>query len=119
MAAKDVLGREGEVLARRWLERAGLQILDANWRCEHGELDLVALDGDDLACIEVKTRSTTAFGHPAEAVTAAKLARLRRLAGAWVRAHDVHVAGMRVDVVAVLRRSGQPPLIEHIKGVER
>lgn len=117
MAAKDAVGRAGEELARAWLTRQGLQILDVNWRCSIGELDIVALDDDDLAFVEVKTRSSTAYGHPAEAVTGAKLRRLRRLAAAWVSAHEVHAAGMRIDVVAILRRRGQRPLIEHVRGV--
>lgn len=117
MAAKDRVGRVGEQLARDWLTSKGLEILDANWRCSIGELDIVALDGDDLAFVEVKTRTSTAFGHPAESVTREKLARLRRLAGAWVEAHDVHASGMRIDVVAILRRAGKPTLVEHVQGV--
>ncbi|GAB2596695.1 YraN family protein [Pseudactinotalea suaedae] len=117
MGAKDRVGRAGEQLAREWLTRQGLQILDANWRCPIGELDIVALDGDELAFVEVKTRTSTAFGHPAESITRAKLARLRRLAGAWVAVHDVHASGMRIDVVAILRRSGEPTLVEHVQGV--
>ena len=117
MATKDRVGRTGEELARGWLERQGMEILDANWRCAIGELDIVALDGDDLAFVEVKTRTSTAFGHPAESVTSEKLARLRRLAGAWLEAHDVHASGMRIDVVAILQRQGQPALIEHMQGV--
>lgn len=117
MATKDTVGRSGEELARTWLTHKGLEILDANWRCPIGELDIVALDGDVLAFVEVKTRTSTAFGHPAESVTRAKLARLRRLAGAWVEAHEVHASGMRIDVIAVLQRRGERPLVEHIEGV--
>lgn len=116
-AGRGAVGREGERLAREWLTRRGLEILDANWRCRLGELDIVARDGDVLVFVEVKTRSSTAFGHPAEAVTERKVARLRRLAGAWVEAHDVHAAGMRIDVVAILHRRNERPLIEHMQGV--
>lgn len=118
MARKDTVGRAGEELARAWLTRHGLEILDVNWRCPIGELDIVALDGDVLAFVEVKTRTSTAFGHPAESVTREKLARLRKLAGAWVAAHEVHASGMRIDVVAVLLRRGRPALVEHLPGVE-
>ena len=117
MAAKDRVGRAGEQFAREWLTRQGLVVLDANWRCPIGELDIVALDRDELVFVEVKTRTSTAFGHPAESVTQVKLARLRRLAGAWVEAHEVHASGMRIDVVAILRRSGQPTLVEHVQDV--
>ena len=80
-------------------------------------MDIVALDGGDLVFIEVKTRTSTAFGHPAEAVTPRKLGRLRRLAGAWVSEHAVRAAGMRIDVVAVLTVAGQRPRLEHVRGV--
>ena len=87
MAAKDELGARGERIAERHLVRRGLTLLDRNWRCPQGEIDLVLRDGDELVFVEVKTRSSVAFGHPLEAITAAKLARLRRLAGAWCEAH--------------------------------
>ncbi len=115
--AKDRVGRRGEEIARGWLSHQGLDVVDTNWRCSIGEIDIVALDGDDLVFVEVKTRRSTAFGHPAEAVTHAKLARLRRLAGAWVEAHEVRAAGLRIDVVAILQRPGEPVRIEHVRGV--
>ena len=117
MAAKDVLGRSGEEIAGRWLERAGWQILDRNWRCRTGEIDLVALDGDDLVVVEVKTRRNLRLGHPAEAVTARKLSRLRVLAGRWLADHDVCTAGVRVDVIAVWLPDDGPPRIDHRQGV--
>lgn len=116
-APRQRLGQGGEQLARELLVRRGLVILDANWRCRIGELDLVALDGDDLVFVEVKTRRSTAFGHPAEAVTARKLARLRQLAGAWIAEHEVRAAGLRIDVVAILDAPGQPVRVEHLRGV--
>lgn len=117
MAAKDVLGRTGEALAGRWLERAGCQILDRNWRCRTGEIDLVALDGDDLVVVEVKTRRSLRLGHPAEAVTGRKLARLRVLAGLWLAEHTVSAAGVRLDVIAVWLPEDGPARIDHRKGV--
>ena len=69
MAAKDELGRRGEDEAVRYLEQRGLVVLSRNWRCRDGELDVVAVDGDRLVVCEVKTRSGTRFGEPAEAVT--------------------------------------------------
>lgn len=117
MAAKDELGRLGEDLARRWLERDGFEIVDRNWRCRQGEIDLVALDGDDLVVVEVKTRRTLRLGHPAEAVTPRKLARLRVLAGQWLTEHDIHAAGLRLDVIAVLMPRGERARIDHLRGV--
>lgn len=117
MARKDEVGRTGEELARRWLERAGAEIVDRNWRCSEGEIDLVAIDGDDLVIVEVKTRQNLRMGHPAEAVTPKKLARLRRLASIWLAHNTRHVAGVRVDVIAVWLPPGQDPRIDHIQGV--
>jgi len=118
MRAKDAVGRYGERVAARHVEAIGLEVLERNWRGAGGELDLVALDGDVLVAIEVKTRRGTAFGHPAEAVTATKLARIRRLTGQWLTEHPaVRCREVRVDVVAVvLPRSGAAE-VEHLVGV--
>lgn len=117
MRAKDVLGRRGEELAADYLEAHGMRIMDRNWRCPEGEIDIVALDGDALVIAEVKTRKSLDFGHPFEAVGAAKLARLQRLAAAWCRQHATPAPLRRVDVVAVLDDGTGVPVVEHLKGV--
>ncbi|UFU04154.1 YraN family protein [Ruania suaedae] len=117
MATKDEIGRAGEQLAAQWLAREGMEVLDRNWRCRFGEIDLVARDGEDLVVVEVKTRRTLTFGHPAEAVTTAKLTRLRRLAAHWVADHEVHAAGLRVDVLAIWCPAGAPVRVQHLRGV--
>lgn len=108
MAAKDDLGRRGEDLAAQFLVDAGYTVIDRNWRCPRGEIDLVARDGEDTVFVEVKTRSSTAFGHPFEAITAQKLARIRGLAIAWCEAHPVHrgAHGSRKVVSTGETRSG-------------
>jgi putative endonuclease len=113
---KDAVGRYGEEVAARHLEAAGLTILDRNWRCAEGEIDIVAADGETLVVCEVKTRSGLAFGDPAEAVIAAKSARLRRLALRWLAAHQVGWRALRFDVVTVLRRADGGPLVRHLRG---
>jgi putative endonuclease len=115
MRAKDVRGRLGEDLAAAHLISQGLIVLDRNWRCEVGEIDIVAKDGDALVVCEVKTRSSVRFGHPLEAITPAKAARLRRLAACWVREHRVRPSEVRIDVVAVLLVEGDAEL-EHVRG---
>jgi putative endonuclease len=117
MAAKDVLGQRGERLAEDFLASAGLVILDRNWRCPQGEIDLVAREGDELVFVEVKTRTTTAFGHPLEAITAVKLARLRRLAAAWCAEHEARARSIRLDAVAVLAPPSGNPVIEHLRRI--
>jgi putative endonuclease len=110
------LGTYGEHLAAQHLVRAGMVVLDRNWRGVGGEIDLVLRDGRTLVICEVKTRSSTAFGDPLEAVSATKAARLRRLAGEWIAAHDLRVADVRIDLIGVLRTS-EGVEVEHVVGV--
>lgn len=117
MAEKDRLGREGESLAARWLEERGYTVLHRNWRCAAGELDLIVRHGHTTIFVEVKTRSSTAYGHPFEAITTAKTARLRRLVAEWCRTHGPVSGGTRIDAVAVLCARGADPSVEHLVGV--
>jgi putative endonuclease len=114
---KDELGRQGEQLAADYLEQAGFRVLDRNYRCSDGELDIVAADHRTLVACEVKTRNGLRYGTPLEAVTWQKLRRLRRLAVRWVLAHGVIFDELRVDVVGVLRSPDGEFTIEHIRGV--
>ena len=113
MAAKDELGRRGEDEAVRYLEGRGLVVLSRNWRCRDGELDVVATDSDRLVVCEVKTRSGTRYGAPAEAVTSRKAATIRRVTHAWLAAHHVRWCEVRFDVVAVLVEPGRPITLQH------
>ena len=116
-ATAVALGSYGERMAARYLREQGLEILALNWRCSVGEVDIVARDGDCLVVCEVKTRRSTSFGSPIEAVTFQKLARLRRLAGTWLAEHAEHYADVRVDVIGVLRPRRGACQIEHLVGV--
>jgi putative endonuclease len=115
--AKDALGRHGEQLAAEHLQDRGFRILDRNWRCMEGEIDIVAVDRRVLVACEVKTRSGTGFGTPLEAITWKKRRRLRRLAVSWVVAHGVLFDEVRVDVVGVLKSPSGEFTVEHIPGV--
>ena len=117
MKPKDELGRTGEQVAAEYLERAGLRILDRNWRSTNGELDIVAAERRVLVVCEVKTRSGTGFGTPLEAITRHKQARLRRLAAQWLVAHGVLFDEVRIDVIGVLKDSRGEFQIEHVRGV--
>lgn len=114
---KDVLGRQGEQLAVEYLQQAGFRILDRNYRCAEGEIDIVAAEHRVLVICEVKTRSSVRFGMPIEAITREKRTRLRRLAVRWVIAHGVIFDELRVDAVGVLRSPSGEFQIEHVRGV--
>src|ERR1700733_13773586 len=115
--AKDLLGRQGEQLAADFLSKAGLVILDRNWRCSQGEIDIVAADGPALVICEVKTRSGVRFGTPLEAVTRQKAWRQRRLAVLWLREHSALYDEIRIDVIGILRTGPDEFSIEHVRGV--
>lgn len=117
MAAKDELGARGESLAAAMLEASGMVVIDRNWRCRQGELDIVATDAEETVFVEVKTRSSIAFGAPLEAITAQKLARLRRLASAWCDEHPGLARRIRIDAVGVVLPANGAPTIEHLRRV--
>lgn len=116
-ARTAALGQWGEELAAEHLVASGMQVLARNWRCPQGELDLVARDVDGtLVFVEVKTRSGTGFGEPAEAVGRVKASRLRTLACRWLLEHRPPGATeLRFDVVGIVRRPGQAPQITHLR----
>ena len=117
MHPKDALGRLGEQTAAEYLQSEGFRILDRNYRCTDGELDIVAAEQRALVVCEVKTRSGLGFGTPIEAVTPPKLRRLRRLAISWIRLHGLSFDDVRVDVIGVLRKPSGEFEIEHVRGV--
>jgi len=117
MHAKDVLGRDGEQAAVTYLEGCGFRILDRNWRCADGEIDIVAVERHTFVVCEVKTRSGTRYGTPLEAVGRAKQRRLRRLAVRWLNAHGVRFDQIRIDVVGLLYEGTGGFTIEHVRGV--
>ena len=117
MNAKDILGRRGEQLAVEHLQRAGLRILDRNWRCADGEIDIVAAERRALVVCEVKTRSGVRYGTPLEAITRQKRNRLRRLAIRWLVAHGILFDEIRIDVVGVLRSESGEFSVDHVRGV--
>jgi len=118
MARNIELGRRGERIAADYLTRAGHRVVDRNWRCPRGELDLVTLDGDQVVAVEVKTRTSLDYGHPFEAIDRRKLERVHRLGWAWCAAHGMAGARVRVDAIAVIdAEDGAPPLVEHLVGV--
>ncbi|MFF4190617.1 YraN family protein [Nonomuraea sp. NPDC001831] len=115
MAPKDELGKEGEHLAAIYLEAKGMTILERNWRCRRGEIDIIAVDGQVLVVVEVKTRSSRSHGTALESVNHTKLARLRMLATKWLSAQSRSFEAVRIDVIALERFAGNFAL-RHIRG---
>lgn len=119
MAKKDELGRKGEDLAVQYLQGRGFDVIDRNWRCDQGEIDVIARQDDAVVFVEVKTRSSTAYGHPFEAITLSKMARMRRLAAAWCAQAQPRPANIRIDAIAIIAPRNAQAQIEHLQGVFR
>jgi putative endonuclease len=117
MQAREAVGRYGEKVAARYLEMQGFTVLQRRWRCPQGEIDIVAVDGVCLVVVEVKTRRSVAAGTPQEAVTLAKLARLRRLTFLWLQQQEISWRDVRIDVVTVLIPRAGASRVEHLRAV--
>lgn len=109
------LGRRGEELAAKYLQKSGYKILELNYRGRLGEIDLVAEDGDCLIFVEVKTRSSLAFGHPFESINSRKQRQMIRVAREYLAEHGAEERVCRFDAVSVLHSGEQAPQLELIK----
>jgi putative endonuclease len=109
-ARRLALGAAGEAQAAAWYEANGYEVVARNWRCRDGEIDLIVRRQRTIVFCEVKTRSSTAFGTPAEAVTRAKRDKLRHLAARWLDESPIRATSIRFDVVAIL--AGELEIIE-------
>ena len=116
----QAIGRIGEEHAVEYVIGLGWQVLDRNWRCNEGELDIIAHDPDAgaLVFIEVKCRSGLGFGDPLEAVTWRKRGKLRQLCLLWLAEHRIRVDCLRIDAIGVLLRTGEKPAVNHVRGIE-
>lgn len=119
--SKKQLGVRGEDLACAELERQGMRILERNWRCRLGEIDIIAAEADatglTLVFCEVKCRSGLGFGHPLEAITYTKMRTLRQLAAQWMREHRMKASSIRLDAIGVVLVPGQEPSLTHRRAV--
>ncbi|HKP40355.1 YraN family protein [Mycobacterium sp.] len=113
------IGALGEQLAVDHLRSLRLRVLERNWRCRYGELDVIAADDAAriVVFVEVKTRTSDQFGGVAQAVTPDKVRRLRRLAGLWLAAQNGSWAEVRIDVIGVRIGRRRTPEITHLQGV--
>jgi putative endonuclease len=108
-----LFGNRGERLAAKTLKAKGYRIVARNCRSRWGEIDLIAMDGDTLVFVEVKTRSHAETGRPEEAVTLTKQRQISRAATAWLHKHRLDSHRCRFDVIAIVWRVGEEPLIDH------
>ena len=113
------IGALGEQLAVGHLRTLGLRVLDRNWRCRYGELDIIAADDATRTAVfvEVKTRTSDRFGGVQQAVTSEKVRRLRRLAGLWLAGQNSSWAAVRIDVIGVRIGRHRTPEITHLQAV--
>lgn len=116
-ASRQALGAYGEQVALRHLTEQGMVLLERNWRCEIGEIDLLLREGRVLVVCEVKTRRGVSCGTPHEAVGEAKLARMALLAERWKAERGVHPDQVRLDLVAVLRGPRGAAEVDHVRGI--
>lgn len=112
MKQKQTLGRLGEELASSFLESSGMRVIERNWRCSEAEADLIAMDGDVLVIVEVKTRSTDHFGDPEDSVDERKQLKMIEAAEAYLEESELDPE-VRFDIVSVIFDS-RSHLIKHI-----
>lgn len=114
-ARNQSLGKLGEELAAAFLQRKGYRILERNYRCRCGEVDVVAKDGKSIVFVEVKTRRSQCCGDPQQSVTLFKQSQISRAAQTWLAANNLQDASARFDVVAISLDESDRPRIDHIE----
>lgn len=107
------IGTRGEAAAAAYLERIGLTVIERNWRCARGEVDIIALDGDTIVLCEVKTRTTVSRGTPEDAVSPAKQQKIIRSAETYLLTSGAAPCPVRFDVIAIRVLSEDRALLRH------
>jgi putative endonuclease len=113
MAEHNILGERGEILALKLLKDKGYKILETNWRHKKDELDIIALDENELVVVEVKTRSSDFFGEPEDAVNEAKMKRMINAAEEYIEQNEIELE-CRFDIVSIVINKKEK-IIRHIK----
>lgn len=110
---KQEIGARGENAAAEYLARAGLTVVERNWRCKAGEVDIIALDGEDIVLVEVKTRRSNKAGTPEDAVSPTKQKRIGRCARAYLAHAGMAEGSVRFDVIAIRVIAEDRALLRH------
>lgn len=111
MAEHNELGKRGEREAVHYIKQKGYKILECNWVCEKHEIDIIALDGNEIVFIEVKTRKTSKWGTPEDAISSLKMRRMVEAADLYINKYDINES-VRFDVIAIILND-KDCIIEH------
>lgn len=114
---KDIkLGSQGESLAEKYLKKKGYLMIERNFRCKYGEIDIIAMDGPTLVFVEVKTRRSLRYGLPCEAVNDAKIRHLKRMVSYYMTVCGMENRDARIDVIEILMEA-ECPYLRHIENI--
>lgn len=116
MDLRRIFGNKAENLAAKMLRKKGMRIIETQYKTKFGEIDLIALDGDEVVFVEVKARRTADFGHPEESVTASKLKKIMAVGAQFLSEKNWEQRPHRIDVVAITYENDQPQF-HHLEGV--
>lgn len=114
MAKHNDLGKWGEDIAADYLQRKGYVILERDWKSGHRDLDIIAMDGDTVVFVEVKTRSNRLFTDPVDAVGYQKIRHLQQAANHYVKYRHID-RDIRFDIICIVVSEEKTPEIEHIE----
>jgi putative endonuclease len=117
MDYRKIRGQSGESMALAYLEERGFRLIERNWNCRLGEIDLIVERGGETRFIEVKLRRSIAYGYPEASITGLKLRHLARAIECWMNAQKSPPNRYQVDAVAILAIPGQEPAIEWIEAI--
>lgn len=111
--SKKATGSKGEQIACEFLAKLGYKIIERNYHFGHGEIDVIAKDGEIIVFVEVKYRKSLEYGIPETAITKGKQKQIRKIAEAYIYERDIKDTSCRIDVVAILQLPNQKPEINH------
>ncbi len=117
MDMRRFFGNQGEKLAKKFLDKKGLQIIESQFTTPFGEIDLVAIDGDEVVFVEVKTRQTTSYGYPEEAITKTKIRHMIHSAQHYLSKKHWEEKSYRFDIVSILVLKEKTD-IQYLKAVD-
>lgn len=116
MYKRHILGKQGEEIAINYLNKKGYKILEKNFLCRQGEIDVIALEDNYIVFIEIKSRTNTEFGLPSESVTKKKIKKILKAAGYYLYIRNLENLDVRIDAIEVYIKQ-EKYYINHIKQI--